>query len=71
LIFPQIETDKGIAQAIIRSLVDLEREPWPKVSDNAKDLVSKMLDNNPYARLTAQQVLATVRTHTVYPWVSF
>ncbi|KAM0826012.1 hypothetical protein ACQ4PT_069162 [Festuca glaucescens] len=52
------ETDEGIAQAIIRSRIDFEREPWPKVSDNAKDLVSKMLDNNPYARLTAQQVVA-------------
>jgi len=51
------ETDEGIAQAIIRSRIDFEREPWPKVSDNAKDLVSKMLDNNPYTRLTAQQVL--------------
>ncbi|KAM0843357.1 hypothetical protein ACQ4PT_057760 [Festuca glaucescens] len=49
------ETDEGIAQAIIRSRIDFEREPWPKVSDNAKDLVGKMLDNNPYARLTAQQ----------------
>jgi hypothetical protein len=43
------ETD----EAIIRSRIDLDREPWPKVSDNAKDLVSRMLDKNPYARLTA------------------
>uniref|UniRef100_A0ACD5XNH0 Uncharacterized protein n=1 Tax=Avena sativa TaxID=4498 RepID=A0ACD5XNH0_AVESA len=56
------ETDEGIAQAIIRSCIDFEREPWPKVSDNAKDLVSKMLDNNPSARLTAQQVLE-------HPWI--
>ncbi|KAM0828773.1 hypothetical protein ACQ4PT_067323 [Festuca glaucescens] len=56
------ETDEGIAQAIIRSRIDFEREPWPKVSDNAKDLVGKMLDNNPYARLTAQQVLE-------HPWI--
>uniref|UniRef100_A0ACD5Y508 Uncharacterized protein n=1 Tax=Avena sativa TaxID=4498 RepID=A0ACD5Y508_AVESA len=56
------ETDEGIAQAIIRSCIDFEREPWPKVSHNAKDLVSKMLDNNPYARLTAQQVLE-------HPWI--
>ncbi|KAE8680582.1 Calcium-dependent protein kinase 7 [Hibiscus syriacus] len=31
--------------------------PWPKVSDNAKDLVKKMLNPNPKRRLTAQQFL--------------
>ncbi|RRT82789.1 hypothetical protein B296_00002578 [Ensete ventricosum] len=53
------ETDEGIAKAIIRSVVDFEREPWPKISDNAKDLVRCMLDPNPHARLTARQVLGT------------
>ncbi|CAL4911102.1 unnamed protein product [Urochloa decumbens] len=56
------ETDEGIAQAIIRSNIDFEREPWPKVSENAKDLVRKMLDPSPYSRLTAQQVLE-------HPWI--
>ncbi|OAY71788.1 Calcium-dependent protein kinase 7 [Ananas comosus] len=56
------ETDEGIAQAIIQSVIDFEREPWPKVSDNAKDLVRCMLDPNPYTRLTAQQVLE-------HPWL--
>ncbi|CAN6330864.1 unnamed protein product [Urochloa humidicola] len=56
------ETDEGIAQAIIRSNIDFEREPWPKVSDNAKDLVRKMLDPSAYSRLTAQQVLE-------HPWI--
>ena len=51
------ETDEGIAQAIIRSNLDFSREPWPKVSENAKDLVRKMLDPSAYSRLTAQQVL--------------
>uniref|UniRef100_A0A804N481 Calcium-dependent protein kinase 24 n=1 Tax=Zea mays TaxID=4577 RepID=A0A804N481_MAIZE len=56
------ETDEGIAQAIIRSNIDFQREPWPKVSENAKDLVRKMLDPSPYSRLTAQQVLE-------HPWI--
>ncbi|CAL4896465.1 unnamed protein product [Urochloa decumbens] len=56
------ETDEGIAQAIIRSNIDFEREPWSKVSENAKDLVRKMLDPSPYSRLTAQQVLE-------HPWI--
>lgn len=51
------ETDEGIVQEIIDSDVDLEREPWPKVSDNAKNLVRCMLDRNPSTRLTAKQVL--------------
>ncbi|PAN16457.1 hypothetical protein PAHAL_3G062200 [Panicum hallii] len=56
------DTDEGIAQAIIRSNLDFSREPWPKVSDNAKDLVRKMLDPSAYSRLTAQQVLE-------HPWI--
>ncbi|KAI4381497.1 hypothetical protein MLD38_007564 [Melastoma candidum] len=51
------ETEQGIAQAIIRSVVDFKRDPWPKVSDNAKDLVRKMLNPDPSKRLTAQEVL--------------
>ncbi|KAG4402373.1 hypothetical protein AAZX31_02G172200 [Glycine max] len=56
------ETEQGVAQAIIRSIVDFKREPWPKVSDNAKDLVKKMLDPDPKRRLTAQEVLD-------HPWL--
>lgn len=51
------ETEQGVAQAIIRSVVDFKRDPWPKVSDNAKDLVKKMLNPDPKLRLTAQEVL--------------
>ncbi|KAM7265041.1 hypothetical protein ACFE04_002724 [Oxalis oulophora] len=56
------ESEQGVAQAIIRSNVDFKRDPWPKVSDNAKDLVRKMLDPDPKRRLTAQQVLD-------HPWL--
>ncbi|KMT14505.1 hypothetical protein BVRB_4g072770 [Beta vulgaris subsp. vulgaris] len=56
------ETEQGVAQAIIRSVVDFKRDPWPKVSDNAKDLVKKMLDPDPNKRLTAQEVLD-------HPWL--
>lgn len=51
------ETEQGVAQAIIRSVVDFKRDPWPKVSDSAKDLVRKMLNPDPKKRLTAQEVL--------------
>ncbi|MBA0648407.1 hypothetical protein Goklo_016135 [Gossypium klotzschianum] len=42
-----IETKQGVAQVIIRSTIDFKRDPWPKVSDNAKDLVKKMLNPDP------------------------
>ncbi|KAL0418502.1 UNVERIFIED_CONTAM: Calcium-dependent protein kinase [Sesamum radiatum] len=51
------ETEQGVAQAIIRSVIDFKRDPWPRVSDNAKDLVKNMLDPDPNRRLTAHQVL--------------
>jgi calcium-dependent protein kinase len=56
------ETEQGVAQAIIRSVLDFKRDPWPKVSDNAKDLVRKMLNPDPKQRLTAQEVLD-------HPWL--
>ncbi|KAJ4801274.1 Calcium-dependent protein kinase [Rhynchospora pubera] len=56
------DTEQGIARAIIRSELDFSREPWPKVSDNAKDLIKRMLDPRPKKRLTAQQVLD-------HPWL--
>ncbi|KVH91464.1 hypothetical protein Ccrd_006509 [Cynara cardunculus var. scolymus] len=56
------ETEQGVAQAIIRSVIDFKRDPWPKVSENAKDLVKKMLNPDPKRRLTAQQVLE-------HPWL--
>ncbi|XP_078165213.1 calcium-dependent protein kinase 7-like [Carex rostrata] len=56
------ESDEGIAQAIIRGVYTFDREPWPRVSENAKDLITKMLDPNPYVRLTAKEVLE-------HPWL--
>ncbi|MFQ6619780.1 hypothetical protein Gotur_000474 [Gossypium turneri] len=56
------ETEQGVAEAIIRSVIDFKRDPWPKVSDNAKDLVRKMLNPDPKKRLTAQEVLE-------HPWL--
>ncbi|KAK7278912.1 hypothetical protein RJT34_23951 [Clitoria ternatea] len=56
------ETEQGVAQSILRSVLDFRRDPWPKVSDNAKDLVRKMLDPDPNCRLTAQEVLD-------HPWL--
>ncbi|XP_074589804.1 calcium-dependent protein kinase 20-like [Curcuma longa] len=51
------ETEQGVAQAILRSVIDFKRDPWPRVSDTAKDLVRHMLEPDPKKRFTAQQVL--------------
>lgn len=36
--------------------MDLKSEPWPKISDAAKEIVRKMLARDPRKRLTAEQV---------------
>ncbi|KAG0490491.1 hypothetical protein HPP92_007354 [Vanilla planifolia] len=56
------ETEQGVAQAILRGNIDFNREPWPSVSENAKDLVRQMLEPDPQCRLTAKQVLE-------HPWL--
>ena len=63
------ETEQGVAQAIIRSVIDFKRDPWSKVSDNAKDLVKKMLDPDPKRRLTAQQVLGMSYYIYIYTYI--
>ncbi|KAL2504721.1 Calcium-dependent protein kinase 12 [Abeliophyllum distichum] len=37
--------------------LDFASEPWPGISDSAKDLILKMLDRNPKTRLTAHEIL--------------
>ncbi|XP_021627963.2 calcium-dependent protein kinase 24 [Manihot esculenta] len=56
------ETEEGIARAIIGGKIDFTRDPWPRVSEQAKDLVKCMLDQNPYTRLTVEEALE-------HPWI--
>ncbi|WOK97135.1 hypothetical protein Cni_G05843 [Canna indica] len=56
------ETEQGVARAILRGVIDFQREPWPQVSESAKSLVKQMLNPDPKRRLTAQQVLE-------HPWL--
>lgn len=51
------ETEEGIALSIIKGRLDFNREPWPKVSQDAKELVKHMLDPNPCSRMTVEEVL--------------
>ncbi|GKA98528.1 calcium-dependent protein kinase 8-like protein [Tanacetum coccineum] len=57
------ETEQGVTQAIFPSVINFKRDPWPKISDNTKNLVKKMLHPDPKHQLTAQQVLE-------HPWLS-
>ncbi|GJV37240.1 calcium-dependent protein kinase SK5-like protein [Tanacetum coccineum] len=56
------ETEMGIFRQILQAKLDFESEPWPTITDSAKDLIRKMLDRNPKKRLTAHEVLC-------HPWI--
>lgn len=51
------ETQQGIFDAVLKGHIDFESEPWPLISDSAKDLIRKMLCSRPSDRLTAHEVL--------------
>ncbi|KAK6255322.1 hypothetical protein SCA6_016627 [Theobroma cacao] len=70
------DTEEGIAHAIIKGDIDFEKDPWPKVSEEAKDLVRSMLDPNPYSRMTVQEVfgirkVAILKCDLIneHPWI--
>lgn len=56
------ETEKGIFDAILQGEIDFESQPWPSISESAKDLVRKMLAQDPKKRISSAQVLQ-------HPWL--
>lgn len=56
------ENEKGIFDAVLRGELDFKSEPWPLISESAKDLIRKMLTKDPKKRITAAQVLE-------HPWI--
>ncbi|KAL8036466.1 hypothetical protein ABFS82_12G157900 [Erythranthe guttata] len=56
------ESEQEIFEEVLNGDVDFTSDPWPKISESAKDLVKKMLLRDPRKRLTAHQVLC-------HPWV--
>ncbi|CAN1854100.1 Calcium-dependent protein kinase 1 [Linum perenne] len=56
------ETEQGIFEQVLQGDLDFDSEPWPHISESAKDLVRKMLVRDPRRRLTAHEVLC-------HPWV--
>ncbi|KAK3012126.1 hypothetical protein RJ639_012515 [Escallonia herrerae] len=61
-IFLVIESEQGIFEQVLHGDLDFESDPWPSISDSAKDLVRRMLVRDPRRRLTAHEVLC-------HPWV--
>lgn len=51
------ENEKGVFEAILLGEIDFASAPWPTISNSAKDLVSKMLTQDPKKRITAAEVL--------------
>nr|GMC86181.1 calcium-dependent protein kinase 26-like [Ipomoea batatas] len=56
------ETEQDIFEEVVNGELDFKAEAWTKISDSAKDLVTKMLDRDTKKRLTAHDVLC-------HPWV--
>ncbi|CAL5404102.1 unnamed protein product [Camellia sinensis] len=56
------ETEKGIFEEVLHGELDFSLDPWPNISESAKDLVKRMLVRDPRRRLTAHEVLC-------HPWV--
>uniref|UniRef100_A0A7N0UCV6 non-specific serine/threonine protein kinase n=1 Tax=Kalanchoe fedtschenkoi TaxID=63787 RepID=A0A7N0UCV6_KALFE len=57
------ETDGGIFDAILNGKIDFESDPWPSISESAKNLVRRMLTRDPRKRITAAGVLE-------HPWIT-
>ncbi|ONK74246.1 uncharacterized protein A4U43_C03F4290 [Asparagus officinalis] len=56
------ENEQGIFEQVLRGDLDFSSDPWPSISQSAKDLVKKMLVRDPKKRLTAHEVLC-------HPWI--
>jgi len=51
-------TENGIFDAVLKGEYDLTADPWGSISERAKDLISKMLVQDPKKRFTPDQVLS-------------
>ena len=55
-------TEKDIFIGILRGIINFDIEPWPRISDAAKDLISRILVLNPKKRCTVEDILN-------HPWL--
>lgn len=52
-----VENERSIFDTILRGHIDFLSDPWPSLSSSAKDLVKKMLQEDPKKRPSAFEVL--------------
>ncbi|KAF5823427.1 putative protein kinase CAMK-CDPK family [Helianthus annuus] len=57
------DTEEDIFEEVLHGKLDFSIDPWPKISESAKDLVKKMLVRDRKKRITAHEVLC-------HPWIS-
>ncbi|KAJ7971358.1 Calcium-dependent protein kinase [Quillaja saponaria] len=57
-----MKRSKEYLSMVLKGELDFVSEPWPSISESAKDLVQRMLVRDPKKRLTAHEVLC-------HPWV--
>ena len=50
-------TEKDIFVEVLKGKLDFSRAPWPKISEEAKDLVSRILTVDPAKRITTTDML--------------
>jgi serine/threonine protein kinase len=46
---------------VLKGKVDFTTDPWPRISDNAKDVITKLLTMDPAKRPTAREILQVGR----------
>ncbi|TXG58104.1 hypothetical protein EZV62_015933 [Acer yangbiense] len=69
------ESEDEIFQEVLHGGLDFSSDPWPNISESAKDLVRKMLVRDPKKRLTAHEVLSADFPSEImvlslgHPWV--
>ncbi|KAE8713145.1 Calcium-dependent protein kinase 1 [Hibiscus syriacus] len=56
------ETEQEIFNEVLNGELDFSSDPWPNISESAKELVRKMLDRDTKRRITAHEVLR-------HPWI--
>ena len=56
--FKCVETEQEIFEQVLHGDLDFSSDPWPSISEEAKDLVRGMLVREPSKRLTAHEVLS-------------
>eukprot|EP00798_Chlamydomonas_sp_ICE-L_P028848 gene28848-32036_t len=51
------DNEKKIFESVVNKTIDFKSEPWPSISEPAKDCVRKLLVRDPKQRATAQAIL--------------